>query len=656
MSLIRITPFSGLMPKSGKRLLPKTNAVVANNLKLQSGEIRPLNGISVINKPTKVLPAQAIYLARNNLNSSAWFSWPFDVDVVRAPLSIDIESRFYWTGEGAPKFSTFSNATSSGLNNYPSNYFDLGIPVPQTKPTVSSSGGVGAPVSRFYVYTYFSQYGEESAPSPVSSFITGKVDDVWAISNMDEFPTNTGTIAGTFASNVTTFNNTTRHWLRVNDTIILGGTEVLVASIPSATTFTVAGNYAAITTWSRKGFWNVTNMKRRLYRTTGTTGKFQLVADNIPATYNDTLTDLLILGDQLISAGWIPPPVGLKSIAVHPSGALVGLSGNQLCFSEPYQPHAWPARYQLSTDYEGVGIGVFGTEIGIGTKGNPYIVSGVDPTSMSVEKIDGMYPCLSKRSIISISDGFMYATNHGYISIGSSGVNMFSDQFYTKDEWRTLNPSSMIATPAYGRIYIGYSTSTSTNSMIIMEQGLLISSDINITELYTDVATGEIYVSTADGISEWDSVNAVQLNSRWRSKDYLQPAPINMGAAKIDFDLAIDPVQNAIFSAMRDAIIASNAAILATGRSGGELNSAGFSEKTMDASNFKTLPEIPLSNFVTFILRNGESIIVSRTVSSTKAFRLPAGYKADVFSVEVLSQCVIKEIRIAQTMDGLREA
>ena len=35
---------------------------------------------------------------------------------------------------------------------------------------------------------------------------------------------------------------------------------------------------------------------------------------------------------------------------------------------------------------------------------------------------------------------------------------------------------------------------------------------------------------------------------------------------------------------------------------------------------------------------------------------LPAGYKSDVFSIEVLSQCKIKEVRVAETLDGLRVA
>lgn len=658
MSLIRTTPFGGTFPKIGRRLLPESGAVIASNIKIQSGEARPLLGSAIVNVPNKTLPAVAIFQGRNSIDEAAWFSWPFDVDVVRSPLNVETESRFYWTGDGTPKYATYDQATAGGLNDYPAGAYDLGIPTPQTKPSVSASGGVGAATTRFYVYTYYSNLGEESAPSPVSDILTGKVDDTWDITGMDEIPINGSTGTASFSSGFTTFTNTSsaRHWLRVGDKIVIGGDDVIVSELPSASSYKVPGDYSAETSWARKNDWNTTDMKRRLYRTTGTLGAFQLVDDDVSTTYSDTLLDGAILGDDLITQGWFPPPVNLKCLAVHPSGALIGASKNRIWFSEPFQPHAWPEKYSIATDYDVVGIAVYGTEIGVATKGNPYVISGVDPDSMSPDKRPGVYPCLSKRSVIGIDDGFMYATKHGYVYVGASGVSMFSDQFYTKDEWQKLNPASMIAAPAYGRIYIAYSTSDGAQSMIIMEPGILINADVVASDIYTDVESGELYISDQNGISIWDSPTKQPLVLNWRSKDYVLPAPENMGAAKIDFDLAISEEQSAAILAAIAEAISENNAILALGDDNGFLNANEFNSDYLLSSDFVEVPENPSSNTVTFILRMHDQIVVSRTVSSTLAFRLPAGYKDDVFSFEIISQCTIKEVRIAQTMDELRKA
>ena len=180
MAMIKITPFGGLAPKIGKRLLPDTGATYSENLKLQSGELRYLRkpGFQYLPLSPKAASPLSIFKARNGSSASSWFSWPIDVDCVRVPLATDVESRFCWTGDGAPKMATYTNAVSGGGNNYPllANELMLGIPTPITACGVSHGGGTGSAATRFYCYTFLSQYGEESAPSPISTEVTGKVD------------------------------------------------------------------------------------------------------------------------------------------------------------------------------------------------------------------------------------------------------------------------------------------------------------------------------------------------------------------------------------------------------------------------------------------------------------------------------------------------
>jgi hypothetical protein len=574
--MLKLAPFGGMIPRMGDRLLPNEAATVASSLKLQSGELHPMRrpGLGYSPASPKNGVQLSIFRARNGPSDSAWFTWPIDVDCVRVPLATDVESRFCWTGDGPPKMITYANAISGAGSNYPllANELSLGIPTPQTAPGVSHSGGVGSAATRFYRYTFFSQNGEESAPSPISTVITGKVDGTWAISALDEVPANSGVGTAT----ATRFTDTAlKHWLRVGDEVYFGGAPTVartVTAIYSATAFDVTGaSIAAETSWSRKTPWNTAGMTKRLYRTTGTTGSWQLVNETgiaaATTTYNDTLTDAMIAGDELISEGWVPPPVGLLGLCVHPSGALLGFVGNLLCASEPYQPHAWPEAYQLASGYNGVGLAVFGSSAVMATAGMPFVATGVEPASMTGEDVQGMYPCLSKRGVISIGDGVLYPSLHGFVRVGVQGVSMFSEPLFTKDEWGLLNPETMICATAYGRVYVLYTNADGLQTLLVFDGQLLTSVDGNSiagSELYADVSSGELYITKSDGISLWDDPTEAPLDGSWRSKDFVFPKPINLGAGIIEFDIAINPSIRAAILALIASITAANALLLPT--------------------------------------------------------------------------------------------
>lgn len=662
MAMIKISRFDGMIPKLEDRALPETNALLATNVKLTSTTTAPINTPSLSYTPQspKTSPSETLFIARSGL-SSAWFTWSSDVDCVRVPLSTEVEARFCWSGDGAPKMAKYSTAITGAGNNYPAAYFDLGIPTPQTKPTVAPSGGVGAAVTRFYCYTFFSQDGEESGSSPVSTISTGKIDDTWALSAMDTAPTNSG--AGTATS--TTFTNTAsaKHWLRVGDEVAFGSAPTVfrtVTAINSAAAFSVTGaSIAAETTWARRANWNVSGLTRRIYRTSGTKAQFLLVAANLnPATttYNDTILDANILGDELISVGWEPPPVGLKGLCVHASGALAGFVNNILHFSEPLQPHAWIAANALSAEFDGVGMQAYGSTVVLCTKGSPFIATGVTPADMTGETLAGLYPCMAKRSVIGLGDSILYASAFGLIRVGSNGVTVVTDQLYTKDEWVTLTPTQMVCAVINGRIYVRCAVGAATPHIRIFDGPLLTTSNVNVHALYSDTATGELYLGLSNGINLWDPVGGSPMQGQWWSKEFVFPKPVNLGAAKVDFDVAISPADLAARTASDAAITAANTALVATGKVRGSINARAVNAKGINASDISRPIGVPVTNAVTFNLHSGVdmSLITSHTVYDTNVFRLPAGYKIDTYYVEVLTQARVKEIRVAETPDGMR--
>lgn len=665
MTVIILSGMRGMIPRLSSRKLPDLNAQSATNVKISSGEATPYRKSELIKVPYNGTPPLSMYHAIHGVLSE-WFTWPFDVDVVAFPT--EGEPRFGWTGDGEPRWAPYSLAVSGGGNDYPHAFYALGIPNPVTAPTVvPSATGVGTTISRSYCYTYFSQHGEESGPSAASEAVSGKVDDTWAISAMDAFPPNSYAVtAAAWAAGVLTLTCANVFGLRAGDRVTNSGFapaalngDFTVASV-AAPGFTISmANPGTITdgvgTSSRVAPWNTTGMKRRLYRTSGTAATFQLVADDVGVTFNDTVLDANMLGDDLISQGWQPPPATLTGLMLTTFGSLFGFYDKTFYLSEPFQPHAWKDGFTGTTDYKIVAAAVSGADIVVATQANPYVIVGLSPDAVSAQKIDAPYPCLSKRSIISDGSGAMYASKHGVVYVLGGAAKVMTEQYYTIDEWLPLNPETMFFGLAHGRLFIGHTNNSGVQKAIVLStENEPVVLDTGGYSFYSD-PFGVFYVGTSQGIEELDPQGGVPLPMEWWSKRFILPTPANLGAAKVDFDPAIDPAIQAAQQATRDASLALNVATYSSGELNGAWGMTGFAELVYCGDDLVDVPDVPPSNTVTFTLYRNGSPEYSRVVSDTKGFRLPAGFKTDDVSVKINGQCPIFRVILADTMNNLKQ-
>lgn len=650
MAGISIVPFLGMTPRTAERLIEDGRSVDAQNLILTSGEIRPIRAPLLVNVPSVEGPWISVHRAEN-MGQETWLAWNRDVDVANAALPPEVEERYYWTGDGEPRYAPFSRL--------PNDFFALGIPKPQTAPTVTPMHGTGHDITRVYVYTFFSQFGEESGISPPSLLTTGKVDATWNISNMDAFPASAGTGTAVHSMGVTTFTNTGPHWLRPGDEIDFAGTIVAVLATPTFNTFTVSGDFSAQTAWSRVAPWNTFGMKRRLYRSAGTSGNFQLVDDDVGTTYADTLTDLQILGDELISAGYEVPPTGMKGLLSLPNGAMVAFLGNQVLYSEPFQPHAWPLEYRRNVDFEIVGIGAYGTTVVACTSGKPYICAGNDPSSVTAESTNNVWPCLSKRGVVSVSDGVLFPTSYGMAYIGLRGNEIFTNSLFTRFEWTPRNPDTMVAAAAEGRVFVRYLSDAGQRGVMVFD---LENPGIGLTELsfypdeiYSDPRNGLFYLVDNMGIKQYDQAEGARVQYSWKSKEYHFGKPVNFGAAKLDFFSEMTPEDVAAEEARYQAELDANQLLIDNYRGFGGVNGAPLNTYKLNGSNIQPVTP-PQVERVTFTLYSKNIPVYSmQLAASQNAFKLPAGFKSDSWSVGITGTLRIKAVKIAETMQGLRE-
>lgn len=151
------------------------------------------------------------------------------------------------------------------------------------------------------------------------------------------------------------------------------------------------------------------------------------------------------------------PPEGLQGLVTMQNNILVGYVANELFFSEPNRPHAWPRDYNIVLEHNVVGLSVMTGGLIVLTDGYPYIVSGADPAAgMSVQKVDAFFPCLNGRGIVKMTNAVAYPTHDGiavYTPYG--GAQLITKLNYNDDTWKLpFDPATLIAT-LYGEAYFG---------------------------------------------------------------------------------------------------------------------------------------------------------------------------------------------------------
>lgn len=226
------------------------------------------------------------------------------------------------------------------------------------------------------------------------------------------------------------------------------------------------------------------------------------------------------------------PPATLTGLVALPNGIMAGFSGYDLFFCEPNLPYAWPEKYRLTADYPIVGLGVFGSSLLVCTKGTPYLVTGMHPDSMSMERIELDQACVSKRSIVSIGGGVMYASPDGLVNVGAGGSRVVTESLYTREEWQALRPETIEGYYHDGK-YVGLYAGGGfiLNSL---EDASLTMFDEAVTAGYVDAVSDALYFAIDGVIRKFNA--GLDKEYTWRSKKFLFSARPGPGCARIDAD------------------------------------------------------------------------------------------------------------------------
>lgn len=367
---------------------------------------------------------------------------------------------------------------------YSGTYYGLALTAPAGTPTVARTAGTLDPAlaeSVLYAWTWVTSLGEESAPSPLSVPID-------------------------FSPGVTI-------------------TVTMPGAAPGSRLITLRRIYRSVTSAS-----GATELYFVAEISSATTTFAHSMATNPPL-------------EAIPSKDFDTPIAGLEGLTAMPNGMMAAFSGRDVYFCEPYQPHAWPDKYTLHVNDTIVGLAAFGSSVAVLTTGTPYVIQGIHPESMAMERMEVMLPCVSKRGIVDMGYAAIYPSTDGLVQISQQGAKLISSGLWTKQQWKAqITPSTIRAGYMMGRYVMSYQTGgIGTRKMAIIEvdEGgqfvINVASEAYI-DFHYDIGSGQLFglKSNLRDVANIDDPTGALKTLIWTSKPFRLPGIVSMGAYLFD--------------------------------------------------------------------------------------------------------------------------
>jgi len=549
MVAVNTSLFRGMSEKISPRLLPEDMATLTINVDLDYGSLRPIRGwLNTSINFTGGIAGGGVPNTIWQSNTGRWYAFAgAKRSLINSPVAEDVHARVY--------LSTVDSAPQITTNAAPFIFKNLGLEVPpplfittpSVSPATSTKEDTEVAQSRSYVATYLTPFGEEGPPSQPTPIVEVRSDQSVRVS-------------------------------------------------------TGSSNPAAV---SR----NVSLC--RIYRT-DSSGVFRFVAQRSTlsgVSVDDTVLDSE-LGEELVTQEYLAPPNTMQGLCSMTNGISAGFVGQTVCFSEAFQPHAWPTRYQLTTQEAIKAILPLETGLLIMTEGNPYIAQGADPSGMVMSQLNVPYPIANPESAVNIGGSVIYSSKDGLVQVSSTGASLVTEQTFSSEQWNAATSPDTTKGFLYEGKYIGaHATVGAANGFIYDPRGgksAFTKTSAGVARTgFTSPQDNALYiVKNAGNYAKFGE--GAYLAAHWQSRHYYSPRAINLGVIEISFGLDLGGGSTAVVLYAGDNLDESAAA-------------------------------------------DAKSIKVILPTEQVAVYRLPSGYKEHVFEITIVGSREIHSITIAES-------
>jgi hypothetical protein len=318
-----------------------------------------------------------------------------------------------------------------------------------------------------------------------------------------------------------------------------------------------------------------------------------------------------------------------------------------------------------------VGIAIFNNCIVVATTSHPYIGTGMSPTSVTMQKLDSIDPCVSRRSLATTLFGVYYASPQGIILNDSTQSYLTTEQLFTREEWLDLfSPTTVMAT-SYGLQYLAFYTAASGFIYSPAEQLAPLStldrfSDVQA--IQTDAYSGDVYLVQNNQVRLWDPTNTIPYSYTWTSKEFDLPKPVNFGAFRLKFvanPLSVSVEQLSDYTTFNNGRIAKPLNCVGHSVLGGVRTEAvtGYTQPQIKMPlggsplfNISALTNQTAAVQVIIKARDRDSVWnvqYTQTITDERMHRLPGGFKSDCWQISFVSNTNVYSFAMAETAKEL---
>lgn len=165
------------------------------------------------------------------------------------------------------------------------------------------------------------------------------------------------------------------------------------------------------------------------------------------------------------------PPRDLSCVLDVPGAFYCGFSPSSpktVFFSDVDLLYSWPVAYRYDVRDNVVALAVTANSVFALTDGWPYVLTGTAPEGMSVSKLAGPAACVSPTGVCVWRNAVYFASHAGLMTIyndadaGTVCANA-TDQFFTKEQWQALNPSSCVMGQHDGALFLFFTLADGTH-------------------------------------------------------------------------------------------------------------------------------------------------------------------------------------------------
>lgn len=608
-----LSNYLGMFPRFQPYLIKDTAAQLLVDGNIISGGLEAFRQDALALQLDKLYKSMYRYLRTDGTHQ--WLLFDKDVNLARSAVIDDATNQVYVSGLGALRtFDTNTlKKTDTTINDNNSYVASINKPDAPTLSTVS--GTATTKESRAYLVAYARHWtsgkidlGPASSPATTANgdtYVEVGDDKVAKLTNIPINPS---------------FDKDNAGWIYI---------------YRSSTTSQGQGQWRYVTSFNSKGGATPPGVE---YNSSNNTYSF---TDNFKEEE---------LGEVPTNISWTCPE-GLEGLITVGNGVFAAYKGNTVYLSVPYQGHTFPSEYAVPLDFDVVGLGSFGNTLVICTESNTYLLVVNDPSATILRPIQEAHACVSKRSIVSMADSVIYATNYGLVRITQDGASRISYPIISDTFWTKYNPSTIQAAAYQGKYLMFFKTDKVEYSGCLIDFNEINTGALGLSQevscVWQDDSSSQVFIQYISPLVMQPRIYAFGESTslkklyKWRSKKFINTEGlITLAAGKINFFDDSLQIENQDFD-FETSSHSFNVVPVNTFSINGDASTNGYWFANFSQQWCK------LDFYVDDRIRK------TVHVYNNFPFRLPAGFRGDSFFVDITSTVPISRVQLATSIGEL---